>query len=747
MGSGDVGSILGATEGTGSSNTINSINLAAGDSGVNYDFGVPPADIGGTISGTVFQDTGIYSGGSLTGADNGIINDTDADSFSTTPSTGEKRIVGVTIELYDNNNNLVATTTTDINGNYSFTGLAAGTYRVEETQPQYFDSSASNGQGGFVNYLDGQEASPTGTTSTNDQITNLVIVDSSTNLTANNFAELPPASISGYVFLDQLRTKDFGINTNESLTDLDTSTTITDINGDPVTVANNGDFTTFTVNVRNGEFDNDEFGIAGIELQLTGTDDQGNPVSATTTTDANGYYRFDGLRSSDSNGYTVTQVQPSDYEDGIYNFDADLDFSRTEVLPGNILGTQEGVYNDPGYTINTAEDNFSSINLTFGQSGVDYSFPEATSNGLITGKIYVDANNNGTYDLGEEGISGVTIELLDSSGNSIDSDPNTTGIQPTTTTTDAEGDYFFSVSAGTYDIQETQPANYDNGSENSTNVIDDLVVTAGNITADNNFGEITSSISGFVQLDSDGDSTTTTDDQSGLSNIEIQLLDSGGTVVATTRTRFDGYYEFSDLLAGTYSIQEIDTVTYSDASPADDFSGSGTSSSNSNNGIYDRITDITLGTATDLTNYNFYEITNNVVNGTASPEVIDTTTTIATTSGNDLIIGGKGEDTLTGGGGNDYYYFNETSEGMDTITDFTIGEDKIDISNILATEIGYTGSDPFTDNYVQLVEFTHPTLGNSTIVQIDFDPTDSVYPKDIAFLEGVTGITSADFIT
>ncbi|VEP18070.1 hypothetical protein H1P_6840001 [Hyella patelloides LEGE 07179] len=130
----------------------------------------------------------------------------------------------------------------------------------------------------------------------------------------------------------------------------------------------------------------------------------------------------------------------------------------------------------------------------------------------------------------------------------------------------------------------------------------------------------------------------------------------------------------------------------------------------------------------------------NGVTGSGSPE------TLTGTANDDLITGGKGEDTLTGGAGKDCYYFNETSEGIDTITDFTVGEDKIDISNILATEVGYAGSDPFGDNYVELVEFNHPTLGNSTIVQIDFDPADSVYPKDIAFLEGVTGVTSADFI-
>ncbi len=460
VGSGDIGTItdiLGVTSSVGtvgSNDDITGIILDAGENGTNYDFGLPAT---GSISGTVYQDTGIYTSGVLGGADNGLIDDSDSSSTSTTPSTGEKRIAGVTIELYDLNDTSspIATTTTDINGNYSFTNLPDGDYEVREVQPQYFDPSANDGAGGFVAYLDGKDAKDnTVITENSDTITNLTI-SGANNLIGNNFGELPPASISGYVFLDLLVTETFGINKGESLVNLDLNLPdgeiITDINGVDVAVgtANNDTATFFEVNVRNGEFDDDEIGLAGIEIQLSGTDDQGNAVSATTTTDANGYYRFDGLRPSNGTGYTVTQVQPSDYEDGIYNFDADLDFSRTEVLSGNILGTQEGTYNDPGYNVGTAEDNFSSINLNFGQSGVDYNFPEATSSGLITGTVYADVDND---DVGDSPLSGVTIELLDSSGtNVID-----------TTTTNTNGFYSFTnVAVGSYQIRQTDLGGYE----------------------------------------------------------------------------------------------------------------------------------------------------------------------------------------------------------------------------------------------------------------------------------------------
>lgn len=47
--------------------------------------------------------------------------------------------------------------------------------------------------------------------------------------------------------------------------------------------------------------------------------------------------------------------------------------------------------------------------------------------------------------------------------------------------------------------------------------------------------------------------------------------------------------------------------------------------------------------------------------------------------GNDLLIGGKGNDNLTGGKGKDRFRF-APGDGLDTITDFTIGKDVIELS-------------------------------------------------------------------
>jgi hypothetical protein len=63
-----------------------------------------------------------------------------------------------------------------------------------------------------------------------------------------------------------------------------------------------------------GQVDFGEKGIAGVTITLTGTDDLGNPVTLTQTTDADGTYIFLGLRPGT---YKVTETPPAGYLQGI----------------------------------------------------------------------------------------------------------------------------------------------------------------------------------------------------------------------------------------------------------------------------------------------------------------------------------------------------------------------------------------------------------------------------------------------
>ncbi|WP_019498509.1 DUF4394 domain-containing protein [Pseudanabaena sp. PCC 6802] len=49
-------------------------------------------------------------------------------------------------------------------------------------------------------------------------------------------------------------------------------------------------------------------------------------------------------------------------------------------------------------------------------------------------------------------------------------------------------------------------------------------------------------------------------------------------------------------------------------------------------------------------------------------------------SGNDTLVGGVGSDTLSGGSGSDSFSFSSPSNGIDTITDFSVADDTISVS-------------------------------------------------------------------
>lgn len=228
------GTVDGVTNGVRGNDQFTQIELCADDHGEEYNFGeLRNASISGYVSV-----------------------DVPGQSKLSPDDPNFEPIAGVTIQLFDENNELVAETVTDETGNYTFDELAPGTYSVVEVQPNAFSDG-----GDVVGTVDGQTVG----TSTNDRFDGIVL-GSGDEAVNYNFCEHDLASIKGTVYHDR----------------------------------NN-----------NGIQDEGEEGIAGVVIELF--DKDGNLIQ-TTTTDENGDYCFDDLPPGD---YLLREQQPDGFDDGI----------------------------------------------------------------------------------------------------------------------------------------------------------------------------------------------------------------------------------------------------------------------------------------------------------------------------------------------------------------------------------------------------------------------------------------------
>jgi len=100
-------------------------------------------------------------------------------------------------------------------------------------------------------------------------------------------------------------------------------------------------------------------GIANVTVTLTGTDYTGAAVSKTLTTDANGKFSFTGLMPSNSTGYTVKEIQPASFVDGL---------ETVGTLNGVKVGTTTGADGISGIVLPGCNND--AINYLFGEHGI-----------------------------------------------------------------------------------------------------------------------------------------------------------------------------------------------------------------------------------------------------------------------------------------------------------------------------------------------------------------------------------------
>ncbi|HND53022.1 MAG TPA: SdrD B-like domain-containing protein, partial [Pirellulaceae bacterium] len=207
---------------------IDEILLNGGDEGVDYLFGeIPPSTLRGRVRLT--------------------------DPSGDCDGTNSRPLAGVQIELRDAVGALVATATTNADGEYEFTNLPPGVYSIIEHTPD--------------GLLDGDDhvGSLGGSITANDAIGQINVLAGSTG-EGYDFCEHAPGLIAGFVYHDQ--------------------------NGDGVYTAN-------------------ESPIAGVTVQLRNAD---GDLVATQTTDADGFYLFEDLPAG---VYAVTEEQPAGWLDGL----------------------------------------------------------------------------------------------------------------------------------------------------------------------------------------------------------------------------------------------------------------------------------------------------------------------------------------------------------------------------------------------------------------------------------------------
>ncbi|HJZ93263.1 MAG TPA: SdrD B-like domain-containing protein [Gemmataceae bacterium] len=324
---------------------------------------------------------------------------------------------GVTVTLSGGGLTTPLTQTTDAQGNFSFTGLAAGTYTLTETQP----TAPANQSGKTTAGTAG------GSTTTLNTVSGIVLA-ASTAATGYTFAEVPLVSTGGFVYQDtngngkkdagepgiagvtvtltgSAAGSDTAITPKTAVTGDDGSYTFTGLvpgkytltetqpngfidgkeeNGTPTGATVSDDkFTSIDLtksSAASGGFNfgevkagsisgvvfndanNDgtqaatgEPGIAGVKVRLTGADVDGHAVTKTTTTAADGSYTFGNLLPGT---YAVQEVQPAGYADGKEK-----------------AGTAEGT--------TTTNDRITDIHLASGAAATGYTFGEQARADLV----------------------------------------------------------------------------------------------------------------------------------------------------------------------------------------------------------------------------------------------------------------------------------------------------------------------------------------------------------------------------
>ncbi|MBC2167066.1 hypothetical protein HCB26_10855 [Listeria booriae] len=270
------------------------------------------------------------------------VTDSSAISGKVTDAATGSGLANTRVELHDVQGNLIDSQQTDTNGNYNFTGLAAGNYYTKVVIPSNYDFASSNGYGsdGNSNYiqLNGENTSsdysialrkqanttisgvintPSGQGvsenvslySVDGTLLKTVSTDSQGNfsfagVSAGNYyvkASIP----EGYTFQSA---QGFGSDGNSFYLQADGTSNISNLRLTLAQKSGQIRSTVFNDLNKNGTQEVGESGVAGATVTLYSNT---GAVVETTTTDANGLYKFETVTPGT---YYVKVTPPTGYE-------------------------------------------------------------------------------------------------------------------------------------------------------------------------------------------------------------------------------------------------------------------------------------------------------------------------------------------------------------------------------------------------------------------------------------------------
>ena len=505
-----------------------------------------------------------------------VYEDSNADSvFNSVDTT----IANVLVTLYNADNSISRTTTTDVSGNYFFDDVIGGNYYIQyglDTSYVYTSAEVTgvNGIGSTDNFTlspgEARVENPTGAFRPGS-IGDFVFLDNNENGIQDNNADEGLANIllelfnsdgevvqsinsavDGSYRFSGLIPGEYSIFVTAPNLYLATLPLVGDADSDSDLLFGSGLLATNVIAIGSGQNDESiDLGFINNYAQISGSifeDSKANSVFDTPDTLMVGVqvelYKADGLLArstfTDVDGtYFFDDILAGDYYI-VFGLNSDYIYSTLDVSGNNGSGSTDVFTLLPGESI-TNEPTGAYRNASIG----DY--------------IFLDLDDDGLQSEGDTGLQGVQLTLIDA-----------IGVAQGDVISDENGNYLFdNIAPGRYIIQSQFdelyiPTGYQQGDENLDSdlqevggffVSDTITICSGEVFENIDFGLANNyaQLGGVVFADMMRDGQLNATDEL-LESISVTLFTSNNVEIASTVTNDNGAYLFDKVLAGDYYV-------------------------------------------------------------------------------------------------------------------------------------------------------------------------------------------------